>query len=240
MKNSHLIYFIGLFILLSGCNPVYYVPNTHNVPLLDGEKDGVLAIHTADHQGEFQAAFALSSNVAIMANGALIKPNNDDKGDGGKGNFLEGGVGYYKKISDFFVFENYALLGFANVENHFPSTLVEHPESSGKIKTHFLKYGLQPSVGFKSKFLEAALSLRLSGLQYYGTSGGLIFENENQTTYIHKNRQMFLAEPALTVRAGYDFLKLQVQWGLSHNFTNPDFRQEKGYVTFGLIWRFNK
>ena len=45
MKPSMLLALTtGLIAGVSACNPVYYVPNTHNVPALRGRGDGAFAV----------------------------------------------------------------------------------------------------------------------------------------------------------------------------------------------------
>jgi hypothetical protein len=43
-----------------------------------------------------------------------------------------------------------------------------------------------------------------------------------------------LAEPALTLQAGFEDVKLQLQFQYSYNLTNPDFVQDYSLVSLGL------
>jgi len=241
-KHLHLT-IISPLVLLScvaiSCSPVYYAPNTHNVPLLQKKNEGVVGLHVADQRGELQAAFALTDRLGIMMNVAAIHPKNDEDGDGGKGDIFEFGGGYFGVLRGKFMFESYAMLGFGNLENHFPSTLAANPFTTGKIKGQFLRYAVQPSIGFKSSYFDAALSLRMAELHYSKISGNLTFGSEDQVQYLEDHKNHFLLEPALTVRGGFDYLKLQIQLGLSHNLTTPNFRQNKGYLTVGLLYNWN-
>lgn len=139
---------------------------------------------------------------------------------------------------DNFVFEAYGLLGFGTMENNFPSTQVENPESKGDISANVLRVGIQPNFGYKSKYFEVALSSRIVNLMYNSIEGDLIFNGKNQIDYLTDNKSSFLLEPALTVRGGLENIKLQIQYGYSHNLSNSTFKQDKSFLTLGLRYSF--
>mgnify|MGYP001173580090 CR=1 FL=1 len=58
--------------------------------------------------------------------------------------------------------------------------------------------------------------------------------NEDQVAYLRRKNAYWLAEPALTIRVGYDFLKLQLQLGKSFNLSHADFKQDEDYLTLGF------
>ncbi|TAL33181.1 MAG: hypothetical protein EPN93_14200 [Spirochaetes bacterium] len=228
-----------LFLLalsLWGCAPVYYAPNTHNVPLMTRRGEGRAALYAGDHRGEIQAAYAADNGLGLMLNGAYVKEKDDKDGDGGSGKFAELGAGYFTRVRDYFVFETYGLMGYGDFGNHFPSTLDAHPGSTGRITGRFARYGVQPAFGFTSRYLDAAVSVRAVGVRYFNIEGGLVFDNRDQVDYLEDRRSQFMLEPALTIRAGYDFLKLQFQTGTSRNLGDARFRQEKGYWTAGVLY----
>jgi len=97
-----------------------------------------------------------------------------------------------------------------------------------------MRFGIQPSFGYKSRYFSAAVSSRFVNLNYSNIKGDLIFAEENQVDYLNANKSNFLIEPALTLRGGLDKIKLQVQIGSSINLSNDDFRQDNNYVTIGL------
>jgi hypothetical protein len=75
-------------------------------------------------------------------------------------------------------------------------------------------------------------------LNYSNIEGDLIFENVNQAAYLEDNKSNLLLEPALTLRAGVEKVKLQAQMGVSYNLNHPDFRQDKSFFTIGLNFNF--
>ena len=225
-------------LTLAGCSPKYYTPNTQNVPLLSEKGETSLTLSGNVNQIEFQAAYAISEGFALMANGGLFIPADQDNGNGGSGKFMELGAGYFKPIDENFVFETYGIIGFGSVENHLPSTMSAYPMTSGDISANVFRYGIQPNFGYKSKQFSAAISSRLVNLNYNKIEGDLFFEDENQVDYLKSNNSNLLLEPALTLRGGFEKFKIQLQYGYSFNLSQSDFRQDSSYFTVGLNYNF--
>ena len=231
---------VAWVLLWSSCSPKYYVPNTHNTPLLQQKGEGTFSFAAGEWRSEFQGAYAVTPNVAVMLNTAFFRPEDDEEGDGGKGQLFEVGLGYYRGLPKKIAFETYALLGIGHVENHFPSTLTDHPSTTGEIESTLLRYGIQPAVGFQSKYLDVSVSARITGLNYGNHSGSLVFSGEDQVAYLRRKNTHLLVEPALTMKMGFDFLKLQMQLGHSFNVNNPAFRQDEGHFTLGIGYYLDK
>ena len=227
-----------LVISVASCSPKYYIPNTQNVPLISERGETNLVLSGNGNQVEFQGAHGISEKLAIKANGGLFIPSNLDNGNGGSGNFIELGLGYYKPIASNFVFETYAIVGMGSFENHMPSTIADYPLTKGDISGTILRYGIQPNFGFKSKYFSAAVSSRIVNLTYSDIKGDLMFENVNQPAYLKSNASNLLIEPAFTLKGGFEKLKLQLQIGYSLNLTNENFRQDNTFFTAGLNFNF--
>ena len=239
MKKIRNLIFLVIGFGFASCSPKFYTPNTQNVPLISEKGETNLTLSGNANQVEFQGAYGITNNIAIKANGGLFIPSNLDNGDGGSGKFIEFGGGYFKPISEKWVFEAYGIFGFGTFENHFPSTTNDHPLTNGDISANILRMGVQPNFGFKSKYFSAAVSSRIVNLSYNNIKGDLIFEDANQPNYLKDNSSNFLIEPALTVRGGFEKVKLQVQYGYSINLSNSDFKQDNEFLTFGLSFNFN-
>lgn len=237
MKNSILTIAIGS-IFLTACNPKFYSPDTQNVPLISQMGETNLSIAGNGNQVEFQGAYGAGSNFGIKANGSFFIPQDVDNGDGGSGKFFEAGAGYFKPLSGNFVFETYGIVGFGTVENHFPSSVAASPSTTGDVSANVLRYGIQPAIGYKSAHFSAALSSRIVNLNYSKIEGDLVYNGTNQPQYLENNKSNFLIEPAITIRGGFEKIKLQLQYGHSINLSNSDFRQDKDYVTLGLNFNF--
>lgn len=131
-------------------------------------------------------------------------------------------------------FETYGLLGVGAVQNHFPSTLVQSPSTTGKIESKLIRYGILSAVGTRSRSVDLAVSTRITGLSYFDVSGDLVFAGEDQVEYLRRENTHLLVEPALTMRAGFVGLKLQMQLGHTYNLSHADFRQDHGHLTLGI------
>jgi hypothetical protein len=236
MKNHNVFMITALVGLLwwASCSPVYYIPNTQNVPMLHsaGELNFTLAGNAS--QVEIQGAVAATEHLGLMLNSAAYLPKDADNGNGGSGILGELGLGYYAPVGEHFIFESYGLIGAGRVENHLPSTVVDFPNTSGTMRATALRFGVQPSIALRTKYFQAAISSRLISLNYTGLQGDLNYLGENQFTYLRTNRAAMLLEPAITLRGGLEHVKLQLQYLLSFNFSNADFHQQKSLLTLGL------
>lgn len=224
--------------ILQGCSPIYYQPNTHNVPLFYQKGEGSAALHLSNKQSEIQAAYAISNHAYGLLNTQFVNHPNDSDGDGGKGNILDLGAGYFTLFPSGVLLEAGGFVGGGNLENHFPST--QTSSSRGNIQASISKAGIQSSLGLRGRYLEGALSIRFTHLQYSSISGDLVFDKKDQVTELRNNASQWLMEPALTFRAGIDPVKFQLQFGGSNNLTDVSFRQRTKYLSIGLIVRINR
>jgi len=240
MKNCKklILLVVGFGFGFASCSPKFYSPNTQNVPLISEKGETNLTLSGNGNQVEFQGAYGITENIAIQANGGLFIPVNLDNGNGGSGKFIEIGGGYFNPISKNWVFETYGILGIGSFENHLPTTKNDYPLTNGDISANILRVGVQPNFGYKSKYFSAAVSSRFVNLFYNNIKGNLKFENKNQQDYLNENSSNFLVEPAITLKGGFERLKLQVQYGYSINLSNNDFKQDKPYITLGVNFNF--
>lgn len=227
MKNLVLL-LIG--IAFTGCGAVYYVPNTQNVPVMKekGQANLSFGLNSSESTDgfEFQGAYGLTDKMALQLNFDRVKSSDDSSY--GSGNFVEFGPGYYKKLSKNFVFETYGLLGFGSLKYE------ENYNEPLEIKANFIRVGLQPSISFSSKYFIASLSGRIANLNYNAVSG-----NYYDVDYLKANNSQWLIEPALTVQAGSENVKLQLQFQLSENLTDPYFSQDYSLLSIGLKVNLN-
>lgn len=231
----------SLYLLLAAlgsaaCNPTFYNPDTHNVPLLSARGQAAASVTGNSNQAEAQAAYAVSENVAIKAEGGVFFPRDLDNGNGGSGAFVGLGGGFFRALTKHIILEAYGIVGFGGFENHLPSTVEDNPGTEGDISAKLIRYGFQPNIGYRSKYFSAALSSRFVRLSYFDIDGDLIFDGDDEVAFLQDNRSTFLVEPALTLRGGLENLKLQMQFGFSRNLSNSDFRQEDSNLTVGLFY----
>ena len=247
MKRS-LLLLAPLFV--AACSPVFYSPSSQHIPLLSEENEftasaGYIMAESTESMA-LRAAYALRPHWGVMGNGNFYFGGDADANiASGGGSFIEAGAGYFTRISKKFLFESYGLVGFGGMNNRFPQTITQYPNTNGKITAALLGLGLQPSFGFKSRYFEAALSMKTSLITYMNIQGNLITQNidqeipSSQQEYLSTHRHNFLLEPAITLRGGWELLKLEVQTGGSLNLTHRDFPQDGSWVSFGLVYRLS-
>lgn len=229
------------------CSPVYYAPSSQHVPLLTEKGDlsasADFVLSESTESVVLKAAYALNSHWAVMAGGGFhLKEDTGYEASWGDGTYIEAGGGYFTKVSRKFVYETYALLGYGHMTNHFPQTVASYPNTDGIIRANLLTVGLQPSIGFKSRYFDAAISLKTSMLHFSNIRGALITQNidqqnpSSQQLYLSTHRDNVLLEPTLTLRGGLDALKLQLQGGASFNVSRRNFPQDPSWFSFGLVY----
>ena len=238
MKNFSKLTVLAFVCVFASCSPKYYTPNTLNVPLFSEKGETNLTLSGNVNQVEFQGAYAVANNIAIIANGGVIMPGNLETGNGGSGKLVELGAGYFKPVTENWIFETYGIVGYGSMENHLPSTKDYYPLTKGNISANLLRVGIQPNFGYKTKNFSAAISSRIVNLSYSNIKGDLIYDDVVQTNYLKDNSSNFLIEPALTLRGGFEKFKLQLQYGYCINLTNNNFRQDNWNLTLGLNFNF--
>lgn len=231
-------------ILTLGCSPEYYVPNSQNIPIMKakGQTNLGFGYNKSEYTGglEIQTAHAISNHIALQFNGDWVKKlYNDYFSDGSKeikakGNMFEFGAGYFKNVAPHFVFETYGLFCFGNFElSNFTDQ-----NGSDNFSAKFNRIGIQPSLSYSRKNYSFSFSSRLAHLKYKNIHGG---ENtpDFDPNYLRTNNTHWLLEPALTIQAGTENLKFQLQYVYSENLTNSKFPQEKEIFSIGLKINLN-
>lgn len=226
---------LGLSLVIYSCTPTFYMPDTQNVPLLTAKKQTNITGAGNGDMINLQVAHAVGDNFGVMLNGALVPDKIDENGNGGKGNFLELGGGYFTPIADNFQFEVYGLAGFGSMRNVNTSSVSSNPGTTGVFESNITRVSVQPAVGYVSKYFSAAVSGRLGSLNYMNPKGSLVWEGEEQVAKISNKSNYLLFEPALTLRAGLPGVKLQYQLIGSLNLTDRDFPQQTTTSSIGLV-----
>ena len=184
---------IQLMLVFAGCASGLYAPNMQNVPLFQEKNEirinAAYGITDADNAVELQLAYAPTANIGIQANA-----------------LLHGYDFYLSKFNNkHWVFETYGLLGLGQAFPAF-SYYKEGYKQYGK-------FSLQPAIGFTAKGFDAALSARASYL-LNDVAWKRIDENSDEYGKYYKSNS-FLIEPAITLRGGWKYVKLQTQLGAS-------------------------
>ena len=106
--------------------------------------------------------------------------------------------------------------GFASLASFCNNTHLG--DLNGNFKGKFTRLAIQPSITYKTKYFEAAVSSRINHLHYYKIRG----QYELYDELLENTPDNFFIEPAITLRMGLNKVKLQLQyqhsyWLNSHN-----------------------
>jgi hypothetical protein len=229
-------------LLVSSCTHYYYVANVHNVPLFREKNEyrisGSLGSGDESTCIEVQAAYSVTDKIGIIANYMSAKGGDVTSHNYGSGNYIDGAVGYYKPVGRFGVFETYGGLGLINQRHEYSSFY--NNQNNGSSDLSSLKFYIQPSFGFTSKFFDIAVSTRISALTFNIKSNNVFGNSElsnelnNLSTQIH-----CFFEPAITLRAGWQYTKLQFQAAYSGNMNHDDMHIGENYhFSIGMCFSF--
>jgi hypothetical protein len=203
------IHIIVLVLFVSGCNPVFYAPTSHNLPLFREKHEihiTATGISTDQADGfEGQAAYSITNHFGIIANGSYLSGENETKTRSGNGYLGEFGAGYFKPIGENFVFEIFTGGGTGKVST---------TNNNGyTFDLNFAKYFLQPTIGYSTKFADIAFSPKIAMVQFkHGLTENYETDvNGNYNLYFTGKRNYIAFEPALTIRGGWKYTKLQLQ-----------------------------
>lgn len=211
----------------------FYAPNTVNVPLhtQKGQFNATAAINIAqDHSAtELQSSYAFSPNLAAMGNLYLLNKNSS-----ASASLLELGFGTFKKLNKKIVAELYTGAALATVNNYYGTD-----KSSQYSKLKGNRFFIQPNIGFKSRFFDAAFSLRFCNMLYstFATDSVPLGMETESLNYLRSHPSQWIMEPAFTLRGGFENAKLQLQV-LGRRPFHDEFRVSSNCISLGLIWQF--
>ena len=232
-KLFTLIRLACILALCQSCRTVY-TPNALNVPLLQEQGEIKLMLSPTN----YQAAYAVTDKIGIMANGRVATTANSSTINGATDSFdsrnsvFEAGIGYYGRTGRNLTYELYGGGGISQVGfKGTGSSVGRDYDVSG------LKFFLQPNIGFTSRGFDIALSTRLSGLQFGAATSNYsaIKLKENELSDLAKSTHLFL-EPAITLRGGYKYVKLQVQVGASFKLSQAVIPYNGLIANAGLVF----
>jgi len=242
--KKQLIALLFLPVLFCSCTHYYYVPNTQNVPLFREKNEyrisGTLAGGEESSCKELQAAYSVTDHIGIMANFMSVKGGTiSDNYNWARGNYFDAAIGYFKPVSKYGVFEIYGGVGGSNQHHHYMAPFsfngTSTTSSAGTADLSFTKVFVQPSFGFTTNGFDIIASTRICLLSFNSVvnqvSGNV---NENNTlNNISDGSHLFL-EPAITIRGGWKYVKLQLQASTASYLNNPDLHFEEYHLSIGL------
>ncbi|MEL1241016.1 hypothetical protein [Flavobacterium flavipallidum] len=226
-------------ILTLGCSPEYYVPNSQNIPIMESKGQTNLGIgyNESDYTQAFeiQAAHAITNHIALQFNTDWVNTKKSETSDeyDAKGNMLEIGAGYFSSISRHFVFETYGLVCFGSLKYESLSS-----SNAQNFSAKFNRIGIQPSISYNRKHFTGSISSRIVHLKYRDINGDPN-STDFDTNYLSTNNSYWLLEPAITLQAGTENVKFQLQYVYSQNLTDSSFPQEPDIISLGIKFKIN-
>jgi hypothetical protein len=241
---------LSLIFILSGCSHYYYSPNAHNVPLFKEKNEARLNIATStgdEFRGtELQAAYSASNSIAVMAN--FINASGGQKdgtGNYGEGTLAEGGVGYFTPIAENFVFEVYGGAGFGKTSHRFeggydPLTGSSYP-ATGTADMKLVRGFIQPNLGFATDYFDVAFSARMCLLHFSDFSAAntsnISTDEFSNLGYISAHPTTYVVEPAITLRGGWKYIKVQTQFVVVSRM-NKNYPMNTFAINLGMYMSF--
>lgn len=270
MRTAHIFLLTLLIMVSTACsrNIYVYVPSPANSPALQEKKEFKGNIGPTNAQ----AAYAITDHIGVIASGQYIWKDLGPRlhGTSTYGGSLEGGLGYFKawhkkrKAITVDVYAGYGKGGFRSVDYTWGK---DSSRADNELRTRFRKYFIQPGFGITHRAIELALSTRVSAVHFEEASMGInaleasfpdnnwfvSYPNaayEKQKFPTLQGRTIGLVENACTMRAGYRYIKYQLQAMIcmpfgSDFFRGTDEQRENVYfqpiaVTMGVALNFGQ
>jgi hypothetical protein len=211
-----------------------YVTNTVNVPLL--KERGEVKINI--DQTDAQLAVGVGKHWGVMAN-AFYKKFEKNDNYVNEGTIGEAGFGYFKSYRNNLALEAYTGFGIGTVDKKETFSNNENNLYWTSFSAQGTRAFIQPSIGYCSKFFDLAFTPRMSFVKYthfhsYGYTDEQLAAENLDNKRLTKGIYMF-GEPAFTVRAGYKFIKVQGQYGLTMNLSPNPINHSSSFASVGLV-----
>lgn len=228
---------IAGLVFFSACNTTLYVSNAVNAPVLKEKGEVKVAVT----QNDLQAAVGAGNNFGIIANGYYQNYKASDNYEHG-GGYGELGIGFFTNTEDdnSLFFEMYGGAGYGTI--HKQEMFRDQFDNSymASFNAEAGKIFLQPDFAFSNKFVDVIFTPKFSFVKYTSFSHTNYPEQELRNDYLDNDNLtgpvFMFAEPALTLRGGYKFIKLQAQFGLTLNLTGNNIRHPSSFSSLGLVF----
>ncbi len=222
-KALILLLIIPLFF---SCTSFIYYPNGANAPLFKEKGETQLALGVKDLGGDIRSAYALNNWFAVQVNANLLDVTGTEFGIAHNSGqyYCEGAIGFYKPLSERFVFEGYLGSGLG-------TAFSRKTETDYLRTTNYHKVYAQLDIGFRSKYFNIGLAVREAFVNAYRTKvNGSITGDQYIDTFF---------EPILFLALGPEKFKINAQAG----FSDSQFSAINNYAPFifalGLETRFS-
>jgi hypothetical protein len=223
MKLHRLLLALLPIIFWSSCQSLY-IPNGPNVPLMSQGDELQVGLNVGTNGYGAQIAYSPYYHWAIATTGNTFSI----KGGNGYTNFEtsyrhlygEAATGYYTRLS------KHARL---EVLGGYGAGQTGQPDDNNSL---YRRIFVQPSIGISSAFFDAGFTPRLSFVNHYRDFiAGVTTKPNEPGTFL---------EPTITLRAGMEEFKFQMQGGLAFPMAKTNFSYRKSFISFGFHLTFIK
>lgn len=237
-----------LAVTYCSCSHYYDVPNVQNVPMFREKNEyrfsGAYGLGTETSCMELQGAYSVTRNIGVMSNFMYAKGIDNHEDSWAKGTYLDAAIGYYKPLQKSGVFEIYGGVGGSTQHHQYINTNFgsgnppDKNPSAGTSELSFIKIFVQPSIGMTFNGFEFAFSTRFNRLTFNKTDNHIDkllneyeFDKLNTTA---QTKNFLFFEPALTIRGGWKYLKVQLQGATASYLNNEHYHFDQYHISIGL------
>ncbi|PLX06349.1 MAG: hypothetical protein C0596_17930 [Marinilabiliales bacterium] len=245
---------IFIFIILcagmyfgTSCSHTYYHAPSHNVPLFKEKNEFSLLVSDISqivNEVEVQGAYSVTDEAAIAAN-LMIRPGIQ---------YFDLAGGFYKPMGDEYIFEIFGGGGIYN-QNHsytdmeYNSNLnILIPVQYGSANITSFRSYIQPSWGVTGEIIDMAISPRVSYFNIYSVENNITdtivgtygYDQSRIVNLMEAKRHYLFFEPAATMRVGWKYIKIQVQYSYTLPLGYCNFDYSASNLSFGVYFNFSR
>lgn len=234
MRAVYPSFLLALVLGFSSCKTVYE-PNAINTPMLKNKGEFRLYAGTTD----LQASYAVTDHVGVMLNGFHVSEKSDNNVIHGSGGLIEGGIGYFTSLQPL-LFEVYAGGGRGGVS--FSETRTENGvQTVREFSADGTRFFLQPGLGLTTQYFDLGITPRFVVGKYDNVITNYSTQDQIDGHFYQVDQPTWaFIEPAFTVRGGYRFVKLQLQYGFSSKLNSQALSYKSSFLNVGLSFDLNR
>ena len=216
MKWNAVLFLLAFSLVIGACKSTY-IPNQMNVPLMSEGDEFQVGMSAGTNGYGAQLAYSPYYHWAIAVTGNTFSTLGDSASQTNvnfRHLFGEALTGYYTRLDKLWRLEILAGVG---------TGYSGHPEN---LRQGYNRFVFQPSLGISAPYFDIGFTPKIS---YVNRT----FNRVNNTKSLVEASGTFM-EPTLTIRAGYEELKFQLQGGYSFLLGGANIPHVSKFITFGF------
>ncbi len=248
--KSILFSLLFIIVVFSACQPVHYIPNMNNVPILQEKGEGSVSVGVSTSgrdsasQYSLHTSYLFTNHFAAKTNSVIYRFNQDFSRNRTRnsGQIHEFGLGYITTFENKrFNLAIWGIIGGGNM-----NTIILRQNE--RLSTDLRLYGIDPTISIVTEYHSLSFSMKSFFLEYSNIRGNLDYNSVNEIEYLQQNNKAFIIEPTITEKIGFKKFKLILQTTYSGNlmFRYRDNgildkghdRQVNILVSFGINYNF--